>query len=110
MEFGSFYVLHVLEETDAYYLRDTVDSVGLIPKQLPFTASNNGIIRTFRHAISLDERRAKFKPNFCKSKASESLETHLLIRLYHCSTMKVRIMRLRNLYYAEIRLGKALIL
>ncbi|KAJ3575741.1 hypothetical protein NP233_g902 [Leucocoprinus birnbaumii] len=42
---------------------DTVDSVGLIPKRLPFTTSNT-IVRTFRHAISLDERRAKFKANF----------------------------------------------
>ncbi|KAJ7174136.1 hypothetical protein C8R43DRAFT_943752 [Mycena crocata] len=41
---------------------DTVDSVGLIPKRLPFTTSNT-IVRTFRHAISLDERRAKFKAN-----------------------------------------------
>ncbi|KAK0221275.1 hypothetical protein IW262DRAFT_1296008 [Armillaria fumosa] len=41
---------------------DTVDSVGLVPKQLPFTASNT-IIRTFRHALSLDEHRAKFKAN-----------------------------------------------
>src|SRR6266576_1199035 len=43
-------------------IRDTVDSVGLIPKRLPFTTSNT-IVRTFRHAVSLDERRAKFKPN-----------------------------------------------
>ena len=42
--------------------RDTVDSVGIIPKRLPFTTSNT-IVRTFRHAISLDERRAKFKAN-----------------------------------------------
>ncbi|KAJ6530931.1 hypothetical protein DFH09DRAFT_1183713 [Mycena vulgaris] len=41
---------------------DTVNSVGLIPRRLPFTTSNN-IVRTFRHAIALDERRAKFKPN-----------------------------------------------
>ncbi|KAK7464832.1 hypothetical protein VKT23_006039 [Stygiomarasmius scandens] len=41
---------------------DTVDSVGIIPKQLPFTGSNR-IVRTFRHALSLDERRAKFKAN-----------------------------------------------
>ncbi|KAK0243595.1 hypothetical protein EDD85DRAFT_804498 [Armillaria nabsnona] len=41
---------------------DTVDSVGLIPKRLPFTTSNT-ILRTFRHAVSLDERRAKFKAN-----------------------------------------------
>jgi len=41
---------------------DTVNSVGLIPRRLPFTTSNN-IVRTFRHAIALDERRAKFKAN-----------------------------------------------
>jgi len=41
---------------------DTVNSVGLIPKRLPFTTSNM-IVRTFRHAVSLDERRAKFKAN-----------------------------------------------
>ncbi|KAJ6519196.1 hypothetical protein C8R45DRAFT_807649, partial [Mycena sanguinolenta] len=41
---------------------ETVDSVGLIPKRLPFTTSNT-VISTFRHAVSLDERRAKFKAN-----------------------------------------------
>ncbi|KAG7090390.1 hypothetical protein E1B28_009509 [Marasmius oreades] len=41
---------------------DTVNSVGLIPRRLPFTMSNTNV-RTFRHAVSLDERRAKFKAN-----------------------------------------------
>lgn len=41
---------------------DTVNSVGLIPRRLPFTTSNT-IVRTFRHALALDERRAKFKAN-----------------------------------------------
>ncbi|KAF5332902.1 hypothetical protein D9758_017003 [Tetrapyrgos nigripes] len=41
---------------------DTVNSVGIIPRRLPFTTSNT-IVRTFRHAVSLDERRAKFKAN-----------------------------------------------
>ncbi|KAF7326521.1 DUF2235 domain-containing protein [Mycena venus] len=41
---------------------DTVNSVGLIPRRLPFTISNT-VVRTFRHAVSLDERRAKFKPS-----------------------------------------------
>ncbi|KZV61060.1 hypothetical protein PENSPDRAFT_678653 [Peniophora sp. CONT] len=41
---------------------DTVASVGIIPKRLPFVQSNN-CIRFFRHAISLDEHRAKFKAN-----------------------------------------------
>ena len=42
--------------------RDTVNSVGVIPHRLPFTTSNT-MVRTFRHAIALDERRAKFKAN-----------------------------------------------
>ncbi|KAI0094239.1 hypothetical protein BDY19DRAFT_880415 [Irpex rosettiformis] len=41
---------------------DTVSSVGLIGKRLPFTTSNT-CVRYFRHAISLDERRAKFRQN-----------------------------------------------
>ncbi|KAG6830582.1 hypothetical protein H0H92_016033 [Tricholoma furcatifolium] len=43
---------------------DTVASVGVITaRTLPFTNSNRAI-KTFRHALSLDERRAKFLPNF----------------------------------------------
>ena len=45
-----------------FFFRDTVNSVGLIPHALPFTTSNT-VVNTFRHAISLDERRAKFKAN-----------------------------------------------
>ncbi|GJE97838.1 DUF2235 domain-containing protein [Phanerochaete sordida] len=41
---------------------DTVCSVGLASRRLPFTASNTSV-KTFRHAVSLDERRAKFKAN-----------------------------------------------
>ena len=44
--------------------RDTVSSVGFIQRILPFTVSNT-TIRFFRHAISLDERRARFQPNYC---------------------------------------------
>ena len=44
------------------FFRDTVNSVGVIPRRLPFTTSNT-VVCTFRHAVSLDERRAKFKPN-----------------------------------------------
>lgn len=47
--------------THAFH-RDTVDSVGIIPRHLPFTTSNT-LVRTFRHAVALDERRAKFKAN-----------------------------------------------
>jgi hypothetical protein len=42
---------------------DTVSSVGVITaKTLPFTDANKGI-KTFRHALALDERRARFRPN-----------------------------------------------
>ncbi|CAE6409883.1 putative protein YEL023C [Rhizoctonia solani AG-1 IB] len=42
---------------------DTVSSVGLLwPRHLPFTSSNS-IVKRFRHAVSLDEHRAKFKQN-----------------------------------------------
>ncbi|CAL1713203.1 unnamed protein product [Somion occarium] len=42
---------------------DTVASVGLLMNRtLPFTTTNT-TIKTFRHALSLDEHRAKFRPN-----------------------------------------------
>ena len=61
--------------------RDTVNSVGLIPRRLPFATSNT-IVGTFRHAVSLDERRAKFKANLCNrhQKHEELLSiTHQII-------------------------------
>ncbi|CAO1625578.1 unnamed protein product [Parajaminaea phylloscopi] len=42
---------------------DTVASVGFIPRILPFAKSHNTCVRYFRHALALDERRAKFKAN-----------------------------------------------
>ncbi|ESK88013.1 hypothetical protein Moror_10818 [Moniliophthora roreri MCA 2997] len=55
------YCHHVI--VDFMGVWDTVASVGLImTRTLPFTNSNKGI-RVFRHALSLDERRAKFKAN-----------------------------------------------
>ncbi|KAH9055195.1 hypothetical protein EDB87DRAFT_1688475 [Lactarius vividus] len=41
---------------------DTVCSVGLVSRELPFTASNTAV-RFFRHALALDERRATFRMN-----------------------------------------------
>ena len=43
--------------------RETVQSVGLISKHLPFCNSNNAILH-FRHALGLDERRVKYIPSF----------------------------------------------
>ena len=45
-----------------FVLRDTVNSVGLFPQRLPLTMANTSIL-VYRHAVSLDERRAKFKAN-----------------------------------------------
>ncbi|KAF7976182.1 hypothetical protein HWV62_7344 [Athelia sp. TMB] len=52
---------------------DTVGSVGIIPRRLPFTASNSHI-RFFRHAISLDERRARFKVNLWNRPTEEDVK------------------------------------
>ncbi|KIK27504.1 hypothetical protein PISMIDRAFT_28089 [Pisolithus microcarpus 441] len=42
---------------------DTVQSTGiLLSRSLPFTDSNT-FVTTFRHALSLDEHRAKYRPN-----------------------------------------------
>ncbi|KAF7791083.1 hypothetical protein EIP86_002044 [Pleurotus ostreatoroseus] len=52
---------------------DTVSSVGLVPRHLPFITSNTAI-KTFRHAVSLDERRAKFKANLYHRPTNDELK------------------------------------
>ncbi|KAF9076954.1 hypothetical protein BDP27DRAFT_1442309 [Rhodocollybia butyracea] len=54
---------------------DTVSSIGIISRTLPFTTSNNQI-KTFRHALSLDEHRAKFRPAFAGHLVIESSPEH----------------------------------
>ncbi|KAG5638961.1 hypothetical protein H0H81_008461 [Sphagnurus paluster] len=41
---------------------DTVSSVGIIPRTHPYTSVNYAV-KHFRHALALDERRARFRPN-----------------------------------------------
>lgn len=41
---------------------DSVASVGFIPRTLPLSTTPTNKPRYFRHALALDERRAKFKP------------------------------------------------
>ncbi|CAL1694110.1 unnamed protein product [Somion occarium] len=58
---------------------DTVASVGVIPRYLPFIHENSGI-RYLRHALALDERRVKFLPQFCvdNPKKKPKHEKHML--------------------------------
>jgi len=46
--------------TDSF--RDTVSSVGIVPRSLPYSSQNDGV-KIFRHALALDECRARFRPN-----------------------------------------------
>ncbi|KAF7299812.1 DUF2235 domain-containing protein [Mycena chlorophos] len=49
---------------------ETVDSVGVVmTRTLPFTSTNTSI-KTFRHALALDERRVKFLPYVLEPKTS----------------------------------------
>ncbi|KAJ7601160.1 hypothetical protein C8J56DRAFT_912301 [Mycena floridula] len=51
---------------------ETVSSVGVVmAKSLPFTSSNEAI-KTFRHALALDEHRTKFRPNLYQRPAPNS--------------------------------------
>ncbi|RXW17941.1 hypothetical protein EST38_g7910 [Candolleomyces aberdarensis] len=52
---------------------DTVGSIGFKPAGLPF-ASCKTFIKTFRHAVSLDERRAKFQVNLWNEPEPEDAE------------------------------------
>lgn len=48
---------------------DSVASVGIIPRQLPLSTTPTNKPRYFRHAMALDERRAKFK--VCRHQTKE---------------------------------------
>ncbi|ETN41472.1 uncharacterized protein HMPREF1541_03408 [Cyphellophora europaea CBS 101466] len=50
-------------DINVYYLGcfDSVASVGFIPRRLPLSTTPTNKARYFRHAMALDERRAKFK-------------------------------------------------
>ncbi|PBK58695.1 hypothetical protein ARMSODRAFT_923456 [Armillaria solidipes] len=50
-------------DVDIYFLGvwDTVGSVGVFPRRLPFTTSNVHV-KHFRHALALDEHRVRFMP------------------------------------------------
>ncbi|KAK0243756.1 hypothetical protein EDD85DRAFT_171967 [Armillaria nabsnona] len=52
-------------DVDIYFLGvwDTVGSVGVFPRRLPFTTSNVHV-KHFRHALALDEHRVRFLPAF----------------------------------------------
>ena len=53
-----------------------MNSVGLFPRRLPFTMANSGI-RVYRHALSLDERRAKFRANLSPNTGAEQEEPQI---------------------------------
>ncbi|CAH2352187.1 hypothetical protein CLIB1423_06S00738 [[Candida] railenensis] len=60
-------------------LWDTINSVGLTSdRNFPYTATS-GIVRHVRHAVSIDERRAKYRPVLfespCQSLTSETTST-----------------------------------
>lgn len=54
---------------------DSVASVGFIPRQLPLSSTPTNKSRYFRHAMALDERRAKFKICRHQKKRLEDIET-----------------------------------
>ncbi|RXW17940.1 hypothetical protein EST38_g7911 [Candolleomyces aberdarensis] len=55
---------------------DTVGSIGFKPWGLPF-ATCNRFIKTYRHAVSLDERRAKFQVNLWNKPSDEEAKLGL---------------------------------
>jgi uncharacterized protein (DUF2235 family) len=68
-------------DVNVYFLGcfDSVASVGFIPRQLPLSSTPTNKARYFRHAMALDERRAKFKVCRHQSKKPEDVlpqDTH----------------------------------
>lgn len=64
-------------DVNIYFLGlfDSVASVGIIPRELPFSMTSRNRSHYFRHALALDERRAKFK--VCRFQASDTKEAQV---------------------------------
>ncbi|KAI0345860.1 hypothetical protein BDW22DRAFT_1370175 [Trametopsis cervina] len=71
---------------------DTVESVGLLRKKtLPFSSSN-AAIKVFRHALSLDDRRAKFRPTlYHRSSPNAKDKSHNSLFGQYASTNTSRV-------------------
>lgn len=85
---------------------DCVASVGFIPRKLPFSKSPTSTVSYFRHAMALDEHRAKFKicqwqhkdpdaaikelENFPKNKTEKALQIGRIRRIFSCFGSKKR--------------------
>jgi len=75
-------------------LWDTVSSVGVLkPRRLPFTSSNS-TVRTFRHALALDERRSRFRPTLWAQTHLPSADRPVLPP--KTSTFKTQLDRIRR--------------
>jgi uncharacterized protein (DUF2235 family) len=55
---------------------DSVASVGFFPRKLPLSSTPNNKARYFRHALALDERRAKFKACRFQRKTTTDAKAH----------------------------------
>lgn len=69
-------------------LWDTVSSVGLSGRSLPFTGQNR-FVKTLRHAISADEHRVRFRPNYYRGPKDSRFPTDVLEVWFagcHCGT------------------------
>ncbi|KAJ3789554.1 hypothetical protein GGU10DRAFT_343154 [Lentinula aff. detonsa] len=86
---------------------DTVNSVGIFPRRLPFTTSNT-IVRTFRHAVSLDERRAKFKANLWNrpNANEETLGISSSKKKHHASDQPKKVHKSHSLRALEAKYNK----
>lgn len=60
-------------DVNVYFLGvfDCVASVGFVPRKLPLSSTPSSKTGHFRHAMSLDERRSKFKPCLWRRQVSQ---------------------------------------
>ena len=70
---GNYSDSYSIPITPFLHHRDTVSSVGIIPRQLPCSSSNYAV-KTFRHALALDERRARFRPSIWNEPIARGVE------------------------------------
>ncbi|KAE9367128.1 hypothetical protein N431DRAFT_418257 [Stipitochalara longipes BDJ] len=84
---------------------DCVASVGFIPRMLPFSKSATNTIGYFRHAMALDEHRAKFE--VCQWQQQDPGADHDVIDNTPQAKFKARIKRIKRSFSSSGHSSKA---
>ena len=107
---GVWYVTQPIDQLPiSFPFRDTVESVGLLGKCLPFCAFDSAI-EYFRHVVALDERRVKFTPTYFHGASQHEKTGSVPCKLKHrVDGLHVNATNVEEVLFAGVHCGMLLV-